>query len=186
MSRTGFHALLLAVASACVLLTACGSSEPDPAATSAVPKPAVPKNPKLGDKYVAAVSHSKSADALGVHFSLGAIPQAGQVLPIDIAIVPNLKFAAVRAHFYVQEGITLISGDTLEPQSNVEPGKQIGHPLVLKPTAEGVFMISVTVETEGADGSVSRVFSIPIIVSAPPAEAPAVPADPAPAAEPGS
>jgi hypothetical protein len=177
-----------------VLLAACDKSEPETGPVTAKPKPAV-KAPSLGDKFVAAVSHGKSADAIGVHFALGATPQSGQDLPVAIAIVPNVEFSAVRAHFDAQEGITLISGGELAPQTKAGPGKNIEHQLVLRPTVEGVFMVSATLETEGADGSVSRVFSIPIIVSPPapdpaPDPAPAVPApvpaDPAPAPAPSS
>jgi hypothetical protein len=42
-------------------------------------------------------------------------------------------------------------------------------------------MVTATVETEGADGTVSRVFSIPVIVEPPPGAA-----APAPAPEPSA
>jgi hypothetical protein len=57
------------------------------------------------------------------------------------------------------------------------------HKLVLQPTQEGVFLVTAAVDTEGADGVVTRIYSIPVIVH--PAGAPAKPADnpsPAPSA----
>jgi hypothetical protein len=46
------------------------------------------------------------------------------------------------------------------------------------PARDGVYMITVNVDTEGKEGIVSRIFSIPVIVA--PAAAPAAP-NPAPA-----
>ena len=59
--------------------------------------------------------------------------------------------------------------------------KPLTHQLVLLPAKEGMFMVTATVETEGEEGNVSRIFSIPVIVAAagsrrdgpPPATAPA-------------
>jgi hypothetical protein len=55
---------------------------------------------------------------------------------------------------------------------------------VLLAAREGVFMVTVVVETEGADGTVTRIFSIPVIV-APSAAAGAAPASAPPATSDG-
>jgi hypothetical protein len=49
---------------------------------------------------------------------------------------------------------------------------------VLLPKREGMFMVTSTVETDSAEGNITRIFSIPVIVAAAPADAPAAPAAP--------
>jgi hypothetical protein len=38
------------------------------------------------------------------------------------------------------------------------------HELTLLPDKEGMFMVTTIIDTEGEEGSVTRVFSIPVIV----------------------
>jgi hypothetical protein len=54
---------------------------------------------------------------------------------------------------------------------------------VLLPTKEGVFMVTSVVETDGADGNITRIFSIPVIVAADATPAPADAPAPPPAAQ---
>jgi hypothetical protein len=113
---------------------------------------------------VAAVSAGRSASVIGVHFALGNAPMVGRGLPVQIAIVPHQKFASVRAHFDSQDGLTVVSGDNLEPISDPAAEKPVKHQLVLMPAREGVFMVTASVETEAEEGTITRLFSIPVIV----------------------
>jgi hypothetical protein len=68
----------------------------------------------------------------------------------------------------------------MEPVPDVKSETILKHQLVLLPTKEGVFMISATLETESpTEGTISRVFSLPMVVAAaeanPPAPTPAPP-----------
>ena len=105
-----------------------------------------------------------------MHFVLRSSPTVSQALPVDIAIVPHQAFTAVRAHFDSRDGLVVATGNELATKTDPKPEKPIEHQLVLMPGKDGVFMVSAVVETEGLDGTVSRVFSIPVIV-APPAPA---------------
>ena len=181
MWSTGVRASLLVAVASVVLLAGCDNSSenapPPPSAnttTPAVPKPA---KAKLADHMVAAVSQGKAAAAVGVHFMLGSAPRVNQDLPVEIAIVPHEKFTSLKLVLQGQEGIAVVSGDSFGPKKDVEPEKTFSHELVLHPTAEGVFTVGATVETEGSDGVVSRDYAIPVIV-APQAE-PAAGAAPA-------
>ena len=175
---------LLAALSLGVLLAACDDSAPDPqAAAPAVTAKATPKHDELPKNMVAAVSAGKTATAVGVHFSLGALPSVNTALPVDIAIVPHETFVSVGAHFQSQDGLTLMSGDALAPAKSASAEKIIKHQLTLMPSRTGVFIVTATVETEGAEGTVTRVFSIPVIVEPPAPAKPETPAD-TPAAEP--
>jgi hypothetical protein len=62
--------------------------------------------------------------------------------------------------------------------NNVKAEKALTHQLVLLPGSEGMFMVTVSVETMSDEGNVVRIFWIPVIVN------PAKPATPAPTAPP--
>lgn len=178
-SRYGWIVALLVGAS----LGACGDSAPEKSA-GAKPAAAAPKKAQINDNMVAAVATGKTSTVIGVYFALGNAPTIDNALPIDVAIVPHQGFNSLKARFYTQgDGLTLVSGDLLQPVGDVQAETSFDHKLVLMPRKEGVYTVSANLETEGAEGSVSRIFSIPVIVSPAggatneaPAAAPAAPA----------
>jgi len=150
-------------------MAACGGDAPENSAEGK-PKTAAtaPRVPNVTDNMVAAVSAGKAATALGVYFTLGATPQVGNALPIDIAILPHAEFTSLSARFSSSSsGMTLVSGDSLEPRADLKAEKVIEHKVVFMPQEPGVFMITAIVETVGGDGTMSRIFSIPVIVAPP-------------------
>jgi len=175
---TGLRAMYLAAVSAVVLLAGCGDPPPEKAATSATaaPKPAGPKPATAGAQMVAAVAAGKSVTAVGVYFALGNTPKVATALPVEISVISHQDFTTLRAHFESQDGLTMVSGEDLATQANVKAESTIQHQLVLMPAQDGVYVITVNVDTEGKEGIVSRIFSIPVIV------APAAAPNPAPAA----
>ena len=177
------RAMVVAALAAGVLLAGCdGAPEPAKTAPSGPNKPAAGKTAVLPPDMVAAVS-AGSTRTIGVHFALKASPVVNEALPIDIAIVPHLAFSSVRAHFEAHDGLALISGETLDAVASVSAEKPLTHQLVVLPKQEGVYMITASVESEGDDGAITRVFSIPVIVApaAAPGKTPAPAANPAPA-----
>jgi hypothetical protein len=158
--RAGFAAL------ACVcVLTACG----DPPPESQTSAPAANKKPasnvsSIDKDMVAAVSAGKTSNSISVHFALRAMPTVNAALPVDVAIVPHRDFLSLNVHFDGQDGLTATSGGAFGPTSNVQSETPLSHQLVLLPTREGMFVVTSSVETEGAEGKVTRIFSIPIIV----------------------
>ena len=169
------------------MLAGCGdgpsAETPAPAATAA--KPLKPAASRLPPEMVAAVSSTKNASVVGVHFVLNGIPTVSKALPVDIAIVPHETLSAVIAHFEARDGLALATGNALERQVDPAPEKIIKHQLILLPGKEGVFMVTAVIETETPEGAISRIFSIPVIVgppgAAPAQAAPAPPPPPAPA-----
>jgi hypothetical protein len=125
---------------------------------------------------VMAVSSTRNATVVGVHFVLGSTPTRNQALPVDIAIVPHAAMTTLGAHFAGQDDLAVATGSELEPRSDPTPEKVIRHKLVLLPVREGVFMVTAIVDTGDSEGSVSRVFSIPVIVGPPAAAGPVKPA----------
>ncbi|HET9473691.1 MAG TPA: hypothetical protein VFO82_07340 [Steroidobacteraceae bacterium] len=172
-------AALIVLFSGCACLVACDDSAPDTESKAATPTQAAgPKLAKPAENMVAAVPAGKSAKFVGVHFSLGNVPTVNQALPVEISIIPHETFASLGASFEAQDGLTLISGDVLQLTKNAASEQPIKHQLAVMPAREGVFVITATVQTEGDEGSVSRVFSIPVIVAPPAAAgAPTAPAE---------
>ena len=157
-------------------LAACDDAPPEQRQPASAAKPVPPPTvARVANDMVAAVSAGKTATAVGVHFALGKVPAVGEALPIEIAIVPHRKFAALEAHFTAPDGLNLTVGETFGPRTDVDAEKSIQHQLVLLPTREGVFMMTASVNTDGEEGSLTRIFSIPVIVS--PAQAASTPAE---------
>jgi hypothetical protein len=175
MMTTGTRVLMFAAVICSGMLAACDDA-PAPADTPAASaKPAAAsKVAGLAPDMVGAVSAGKTAAMLSVHFALRAEPAVGHPLPVAIAIVPHRDFTALRAHFESRDGLPMTAGEVFGPLGDAPMEKALTHELVLQPEKEGLFMITAIVETEGADGTVTRVFSIPVIVS-PPGSAPVAP-----------
>ena len=185
MLKPEARALLLAMLASSLLLTACDNSAPEPTAKTpaAGSTPKAPKAPGIGANMVAAVAPETSSAAIGMHFALAKAPALNEGLPLDIVIVPHREFTSVAVHFFSQDGLTLVSGDSLGPLTEAKPEKPIKHQLVLMPAREGIYMISASVETTGGDGTMSRMFSIPVVVAPPGPVAPSA-APPAAASAP--
>jgi hypothetical protein len=183
MATHGARRFLIAAVICGGILAACDdSAKPaDTAATSTNPTQKTPKVAGLAPDMVAAVSAGKTAAVISVHFALGSPPTVNEALPVEIAIVPHRDFTAVRAQFETHDGLTLTTGGVFGPRADAPAETALKHRLVLLPGKEGVFMVTAIVETEGQEGTVTRVFSIPVIVAAAPGTPPA---NPAPAKEP--
>ena len=164
---------------ACAFAAACDDAPaPKQASQGATSTAPASKEPQLPANMVAAVSAGKSASMVGLHFALEEVPSVGKPLPVAIAIVPHRSFTAVRALFEAPEAVILATGNQFEPKTNVKAETVLTHKILLQPKQEGVFLVTAAVETEGDDGTVTRIYSIPVIVH--PAAAPkAPPAQPA-------
>ena len=161
-------------------LTACDESPGEaPAPAGGVPRQATSKVAGLPADMVAAVSAGRSSSVISVHFALGKVPSVGNSLPVEIAIVPHQEFTSIEAHFEARDGLVLSSGDSLGPVGDAAAEQVIKHQLVLLPARDGVYMVTASIETQGADGAVTRIFSIPVIVGGADAAVPTAPAQPA-------
>jgi hypothetical protein len=183
MIKVRHRAVAFATVACFGMLTACGEAPPEEQPqTSADKKAPAPKVANVASDMVAAVSAGKAATAISIHFALRASPTVNKALPVDVAVVPHRKFTLVRVHFQGNDGLNVTAGGDFEPKGNIETETALIHQLVLLPTRDGMFMVTASVETEGEDGNISRIYSIPVIVAAAAAETP--PATPAPASTP--
>jgi hypothetical protein len=184
MFKSRHRAAFAAVVCACVF-SAC-DDKPEKAEGTAPVAPAkapATKTAIVGADMVAAVSSSQASKSIGVHFALRATPTVNTALPVDVTIVPHRDFSSMIVHFDSQDGLAVTAGSPFGPKADIASETPQTHQLVLLPTREGMFMVSATVDTDSAEGNVTRVFSIPVIViaapGATPAAAPAAPAEPA-------
>jgi hypothetical protein len=169
---------------ACVCMLAACDKAPSPVETQSAagskPNVPTPKVAHLSSDMVAAVSAGKTANVIGVHFALGAVPSVGKPLPVKIAIVPHRDFNSVSAHFETRGGLELTSGEIFGPVAGADSETALEHALVLVPGQEGVFMVTISVETDADEGNFTRIFTIPVIVGM----GPAATAAPTPSAAP--
>jgi hypothetical protein len=184
MFKSRHRAAFAAVVCACVF-SACDDSPkkaegPAPVAPTKAP---ATKTATIGADMVAAVASSQASSAIGVHFALRATPTVNAALPVDVTIVPHRDFDSLTVHFDSQDGLAVTTGSPFGPKTGIASEVPQMHQLVLLPTKEGMFTVSATVDTDSAEGNLTRVFSIPVIVIAAPdaipAAAPAAPAEPA-------
>jgi hypothetical protein len=177
MAGSGSRLWWIVALLACVPLAACDDSAPEKGAKSTT---TAPKKRTVADDMVAAVSAGKAATAVNVYFTLGNAPTIDTALPVDVAVLPHLDFTSLQARFSTQgDGLLVVSGDVIQPVADARAETPLEHKLVLMPKKEGVYMVTVILDTEGSDGSVSRIFSIPVIVTPPGGAAPAAPVPPA-------
>ena len=185
MFKSRRRAAFAAMVCACVFSACDDAPEKTESTTPAAPANAPTKTASIGADMVAAVSSGKAAGVIGVHFALRAAPAVNKALPVDVAIVPHRDFSSLIVHFDSQDGLAVTAGNVFGPKTDLDSEVPQTHQLVLLPTREGMFMVSASVDTESVEGNVTRIFSIPVIVTdaraATSPETPAAPPAPEPA-----
>jgi hypothetical protein len=173
------RALMLAVLAG-ALASACDDAPPAKSASGGAPASKTQKaEAQVPPSMVSAVSASKTAALIGVHFKLEAPPVVGKPVGVEIAIIPHRQFNALHAIFETPGAVILAMGDRFDAPGAVKAETVFSHKVVVQPTQEGVFLITVAVESESEEGTVTRLYSIPVIVygtipaRTPPAAAPA-------------
>ncbi len=161
-------ALCLALAT----LPGCGSKTEAPAASATVskahktakPKTAKPGELNLGD-MVAAVSSAKAGPPVEMKFSLAARPEVGQVIDLEVAVIPrgNPVPDSMSALFQAAEGIEIVDGSQLARVEKLADGTPIRHVLKILAKRDGIFAVSAIVSVTLPNQDLMRTFSIPVI-----------------------
>jgi hypothetical protein len=155
-----------------LMVSGCSSGDKPAAATSSANAkarkehksiPATPGEQALAD-MVAAVSASKPGPPVELKFSLPTRPEVGQVMDVEVAVVPRAPVPDnVSVSFQVVDGIDIVDGSQLEQVSNLVDGTPIRHVVKILPKRDGIFALTAVVSFVTANQDASRTFSIPVI-----------------------
>jgi hypothetical protein len=171
-----FRAGCLAVMTASLVAGVSGCSSGDkPAAPSATPAsakahkpskavlPAKPGEEDLGD-MVSAVSSAKAGPPVEMKFALLTRPEVGQVMDLDVAVVPRSPVPeSLSVSFQVVDGLDIVEGSQLGRVDKLVDGTPIRHVVKILPKRDGVFALTAVVSFVVANQDWSRTFSIPVI-----------------------
>ena len=162
-------ALCLALAS----LAGCGSKTEAPTASASVFKIHKSAKPKTAAKpgeleladMVAAVSASKAGPPVEMKFALSARPEVGQVIDLNVAVIPRGSPVpdSLSASFQAGEGIEIVDGAQLERVEKLVEGAPIHHVVKILSKRDGIFAVSAVVAVNLPNQDLMRTFSIPVI-----------------------
>ena len=173
-----FRAGWLAVMAAGLALSVCGcgsADQPSAATSSANAKASKQHKPvptsKPGEEalsdMVAAVSSSKAGPPVELKFSLPTRPEVGQVMDVDVAIVPRAPVPdSVSVSFQVVDGIDIVEGAQLGSVGSLVDGTPVRHVVKILPKRDGIFALTAVVSFGASNQDTSRTFSIPVIAGA--------------------
>lgn len=158
------------------LLAACGS-DPDPTATAPVaatqpPEQAQPALPKADDataKMARAVGGGKPGAAVDIKYDFLSRPEVSKPVELEVALIPNAGVDSMEATFSGMEGITL-AGNLTASFGSVKAGEPYKHTLSVLPDRNGVFYVTVSVNTKIGGATLGRTFSIPFVVGSAPVQ----------------
>jgi hypothetical protein len=164
------------------LLAACGSDpEPGNAATAAAtpaPAPAKPAAPAKEDptaQMARAVGNGKPGAAVDIKYEFSARPELGKPVELQVALIPGAGVDAMDVTFTGMDGITL-AGALTASFGTVKAGEPYKHNLSVLPDRNGVFYITVSVNTQLGGAQLGKTFSIPFVVGAAPVQQKPAPA----------
>jgi hypothetical protein len=114
---------------------------------------------------VSAVSAGKGGPPVELKFELREAPKAGEALEIDVAVLPDAPaISRLSGQFTGGDGIDLVEGGDLVAVDKPSQGAVIRHLVRVLPKEDGIFTLNAAVTVDLADDSVTRTFTIPVIV----------------------
>lgn len=114
---------------------------------------------------VSAVSAGKGGPPVELKFELRDAPKAGEALEVDVAVLPDAPaINRLSGQFTGGDGIELVDGGDLTAVDKPAQGTAIRHLVHVLPKKDGIFTLNAAVTVDLADDSVTRTFTIPVIV----------------------
>jgi hypothetical protein len=151
-------------------LGGCGSSSSQPGAGSTSKKKVMhaqtlDPGSRAPDDMVAAVSAGKPGPPIALKFEVRETPKAGEALDVDIAVLPDAPaINRIYGRFQTGDGLELVEGGQLGQVDKPAAGSIIRHVVRVLPKQDGIYALTATLSVDQGDDSLSRVFSIPVIV----------------------
>jgi hypothetical protein len=106
----------------------------------------------------------KSSLPADLKFELDQRPKIGQVVEINLALVPKVDGGPATVQASGSQGLDATQGDSPFEVAEVAAGEVYRHTLHVTPTMEGVLLVNLTVSLKHDDVSDSQVFFVPVIV----------------------
>jgi hypothetical protein len=171
-SATGaFAACVVAALLAAAALSACSQDANSPAPSASLPRPKAnlpakkgPSAEELTAGMAVAPALGKSALPLDMKFELGERPKIGQVLEINLALVPQVGGGPATVQVSSADGLDAAQGESTFEVSDVEAGEVYRHTLRMTPNTDGVLLVNLLVSLKHDDVSDSKTFAVPVIV----------------------
>jgi hypothetical protein len=115
-------------------------------------------------EMVAAVSPAKSGPPVEMKFSLPARPEVGQVLEVQVAVIPRAPVPeSLSVSFQVGDGLDIVEGSQIERVEKLVDGVPIRHLVKVLPKRDGIFVLTALVSFVETGQDWTRAFSIPVI-----------------------
>jgi hypothetical protein len=167
ISRAGWT---VAAASLLLGLNGCGSSSSasGDAAHSGSKKTfhrVADPSSRAPEDMVAAVSAGKGGPPVGLKFEVRSSPEAGQPVDIDLAILPNaVAIDHIEGKIQGGESVSVVEGGDIPAVEKPAQGTVIRHVVRLLPKQDGIFTVTAAVNVDLGTDSITRIFTIPLIV----------------------
>jgi hypothetical protein len=123
-----------------------------------------PSVEELTAGMAAAPRQGKAVLPMDVKFELGDRPKIGQMLEINLALVPQITGGPASVQVTEPEGLDAAQGDNQFEIPEVEAGQVYRHTLRMTPSTDGVLLVNLTVALKHDEVSDSQVFSVPVII----------------------
>lgn len=152
-------------------LAGCGQDAHKPAASAAAPHIKAPAPAKKGPTVEELTAGMAAAPPLGksvlpveVKFELADRPKIGQILEINLALVPQVAGGSATVQVSAADGLDAAQTDNQFEIAEVEAGEVYRHTVRMIPTTDGVLLVNLTVSLKHDEVSDSQVYSVPVIV----------------------
>jgi hypothetical protein len=143
--------------------------------------PVVPAKPKAGVRAAApsrqgpspqestadmveAVVQSKSQAPVNLKFDLLQRPIEGQPFEVAIALLPQIAARSATVSVTGSDGLKLDLGEDQFEFAGIEAAQVYRHSIKVTPTADGLYLLTLSVSLQQDQTADSRVFSVPILV----------------------
>jgi hypothetical protein len=143
-----------------------GANGPSHAARTKAPV-AVQRGPtveELTAGMVEAATQGKSQTPVGLKFDILTRPVQGQPLEIAVALLPGESAVPATVDVTGPDSLQLPDDQKKFEFASVEPAQVYRHSIRLTPTAEGIYLLTLTVSLSHDQLADIRVFSVPLIV----------------------
>jgi hypothetical protein len=159
----------VAVAGVLLSLCACGSSSGNADAAhskqTSTAKRVTDPSTRPPEDMVAAVSVGKGGPPVGLKFELRSTPQPGQAVDLDLVVLPDAaSIDRIDGRFDGSENLALVEGGDLGTVEKPAQGSVIRHVVRLLPKQDGIFTVTAAVTVTLANDSITRTFTIPVVV----------------------